>query len=328
VKEKKDFTDEMIDDFQKDANYKNLQDNFTELNRIKHNVLLKLPEINEEITIAFNKRDEYISKRTKISKEIRSLIQDSGNDEISIKSKGTSAENILNKLNSLKSDRSSKTGNITYYNNEISKLNDELVILEAKKRTIKIGDGSQRIVESISEDYINFFVKIISILNKEAYKKFLEDLQLESNRLYSLYLGGKPQGKIEINNGVRVLDFASNDLLTNLNTAELVAQKLAVANSFLSLSEKVKKKAYPIVADAPTSDFDPQNTINLTMNIGKSFDQMIIMSKDYCALSNDERNKLIKDAGVVKFYELTNNKIDSAGSDSRTNKKTYLNKIK
>jgi len=117
-------------------------------------------------------------------------------------------------------------------------------------------------------------------------------------------------------------------LLTNLNTAELVAQKLAVANSFLSLSEKVKNKIYPIVADAPTSDFDPNNTINLTMNIGKSFQQMIILSKDYILLNNKDRDKLIKDADVVKYYELTNEKINPTGSDSRVNKKTFINVIK
>ena len=116
--------------------------------------------------------------------------------------------------------------------------------------------------------------------------------------------------------------------MTNLNTAELVAQKLAIANSFLSLNEKKRNKNYPLVADAPTSDLDPQNTINLTMNIGKSFEQIIIMSKDYGGLSKVERSKLLVDAKVSKFYELKNDLIDINGVNSRSNKKTYTTKIK
>jgi hypothetical protein len=234
----------------------------------------------------------------------------------------------LNKLNSLKSDRNQKKANITYYENLISQYKDQLAPLEIKKSKFKIGSNDDKLVESIAEDYISLFVKAISLLNKEAYKKFIQNLQLESNRLYSLYLGGKPQGKIVIDQGVRILDFENDELLTNLNTAELVAQKLAVANSFLSLSEKVKNKIYPIVADAPTSDFDANNTINLTMNIGKSFEQMIIMSKDYILLNDKERDQLIKDAGVVKFYALANDKINPNGSESRINKKTFINIIK
>jgi hypothetical protein len=116
--------------------------------------------------------------------------------------------------------------------------------------------------------------------------------------------------------------------LSDLNTAEIVAQKLAVANAFLSLSEKKMKKAYPIVADAPTSDLDHINTYNLTVNIGKSFDQMIIMSKDYALLDSSERENLIKEAKIVKYYEFKNQLIDVNGIDSRTNKKTFITTIK
>ena len=317
-----------LDDFQKDTSYKTLQDNFTELNKAKHNLLIQLPEIQDEIKKSFATRDEYIKQRNQLAKDIRKITQDAGNDNENIKSRGTSAEQILNKLNSLKSDRNQKKANITYYENLISQYKDQLAPLEIKKSKFKIGSNDDKLVESIAEDYISLFVKAISLLNKEAYKKFIQNLQLESNRLYSLYLGGKPQGKIVIDQGVRILDFENDELLTNLNTAELVAQKLAVANSFLSLSEKVKNKIYPIVADAPTSDFDANNTINLTMNIGKSFEQMIIMSKDYILLNDKERDQLIKDAGVVKFYELTNDKINPNGSESRINKKTFINIIK
>jgi DNA sulfur modification protein DndD len=64
------------------------------------------------------------------------------------------------------------------------------------------------------------------------------------------------------------------------------------------------------------------------MNIGKSFEQMIILSKDYISLNIEERDNLIKEAGIVKFYELKPGKIDPNGSESRRNKKTFINIIK
>ena len=55
---------------------------------------------------------------------------------------------------------------------------------------------------------------------------------------------------------------------------------------------------------------------------------MIIMSKDYILLNNKDRDKLIQDANVVKFYELTNEKINPNGSESRVNKKSFIKVIK
>jgi hypothetical protein len=182
--------------------------------------------------------------------------------------------------------------------------------------------------ESKAAQYIKMFVKSIGSLRSVAYSKLIEEIQLESNHLYSLYLGGNTQGEIEINNGIRIIDKVTKDILTNLNTAEIVVQKLAVANAFLSLSEKKMRKAYPIVADAPTSELSHENTYSLTRNIGKSFDQMIIMSKDYAVFDSAERLNLIKDANIVKFYEFNNQKIDEDGLDSRTNKRTVITTIK
>jgi hypothetical protein len=141
-------------------------------------------------------------------------------------------------------------------------------------------------------------------------------------------LGGNTQGEIEIDRGVRIIDKTTKKQLTNLNTAELTAQKLAVANSFLSLSEKKMNRSFPLLADAPTSQFDDENTLFLTENLSESFNQIIIMSKDYNKLSKDEKQKFIEKAKISKYYELRNELIDSDGEDSRTNKKTYINIIK
>ena len=209
----------------------------------------------------------------------------------------------------------------------MERLNKELSEYQEQGNKI-IKNAVGYIVEKQAGDYISMFVKSISKLSSRAHAKLINEIQEESNKLYSLYLGGKQQGLIEINNGIKVLDKLTNEPLNDLSTAETVARKLAVANAFLSLSEKKMNRSYPIVADAPTSDFDANNTYNLTVNIGDSFEQMIIMSKDYISFSGHELEKLISDAKISKFYELKNALIDENGVDSRINRKTYIKTIK
>jgi DNA sulfur modification protein DndD len=117
--------------------------------------------------------------------------------------------------------------------------------------------------------------------------------------------------------------------LSNLNTAELTAQKLAIANAFLSLSEKKMNRSFLLLADAPTSQFDDDNTLYLTENLSNSFNQIIIiMSKDYIKLKGIERDEFIRRVKISKYYELNNDLIDKSAADSRTNKKKHINVIK
>ena len=87
-------------------------------------------------------------------------------------------------------------------------------------------------------------------------------------------------------------------------------------------------RSFPLLADAPTSQFDDENTLFLTENLSDSFDQIIIMSKDYNKLKGEERVSFITKAKISKYYELMNDLIDKEGVDSRINKKTYINTIK
>jgi DNA sulfur modification protein DndD len=318
-----------LNDFEKNSNYKLLQDSYTELNRARKRLINDLPEIKKEISANNQKRDELIKKRNSLNKKIKSLYEVSGDEDgAAILSAGTTASQLLAKMQNFRNSINTKSKTISFLQSEVEKLKEELDRLKIERDKIIKTVDANNLVESTASDYIKMFVKSIGQLRSIAYSKLIQEIQLESNRLYSLYLGGKPQGEIVINNGIQIIDKVTREVLTELNTAELVAQKLAVANAFLSLSEKKMHRTYPIVADAPTSDFDPENTYNLTINIGQSFEQMIIMSKDYSSMSKEKRDELIRDAKVAKYYEFKNDKIEKDGADSRINRKTYINIIK
>lgn len=317
-----------LNDFQDNSNHKVLQDNYTELNRSRRRLLSDLPDIVNDIKDKNKAIDLLIKNRNRLVNKIASVYTDSGHDkEMDITVGATTASQILSKIQSLRSAKDRKADSLRFLKSEISILEEGLKkdLIEKEKTMVSFDTNFP---ESIASDYIKMFLNSIGQLRSIALSNLINEIQSESNRLYSLYLGGNTQGEIEIDNGIRIVDKGTKKILSDLNTAEIVAQKLAVANAFLSLSEKKMKKAYPIVADAPTSDLDHINTYNLTVNIGNSFDQMIIMSKDYALLDSTERSKLIKEANIVKYYEFKNQIIDSKGIDSRTNKKTFITTIK
>lgn len=318
-----------MEDFKNNQIQKVLSDNFTELNRFKRNLLIELPGISKEVIDNDNQIEKLISKRKKLLNRRENLFSESGIEnpaEITIGS--TNAQQVLNKIRSLNTSKASTERRIlTYENDRKFEERNLQELLDRKAKIIQI-DDSIEITEVQAGKYINVINTALLKLKNEALNHLISEINEESNALYSRYLGGNPQGEIEIDRGVRIIDKQTKKPLTNLNTAELTAQKLAVANAFLSLSEKKMNRSFPLLADAPTSQFDDENTLFLTENLSDSFGQIIIMSKDYNKLKGNERTSFITKAKISKYYELKNDLINKDGVDSRINKKTYINTIK
>ena len=315
-----------MNDFEINLQNRILTDNYTELNKYRSRLISDLPKINTEIEDVEKKKQTLIKKRNKLTKKINNLYSEIGTDSKSQLDDGAhTANKLTNQLRTYRLDVKAKT---RYLQDTMTSLKTYMSQLEQlKKKSEAFTESNDEVVsaENKAKDYISLFVKSIGELKTKAYDKLIEELELESNRLYSLYLAGKEQGKIAFTrDGIRVLDYVTEEFLTGLNTGEEVAEKMAVANSFLSLSAKKMDRAYPLIADAPTSDLDAENTYNLTVNIGKSFDQMIIMSKDYSQFEGKNLENLIKDAQISKFYEVANILIDPEGENTRTNKRSII----
>ena len=318
-----------MEDYKNNQIQKILSDNLTELNRAKRNLLNELKEIAVEV----EKNDAEIEKCLKLRKKSitsrDNLFSDAGissSSEIMLGSE--SAEKIYNKIRSLNSSKIALERRLVGYESdkqfEEKSLSD---FLNKKSNFITDSEGND-ISEAKAQKYIKLIHSVLAALKAQALSNLINEITIESNNLYTKYLGGRTQGEIEIDRGIRIIDKVTRKALTNLNTAELTAQKLAVANSFLSLSSKKMNRSFPLLADAPTSQFDDDNTLFLTENLSSSFAQIIIMSKDYNNLKGAEREAFIKKANISKYYELNNDLIDKSGPDSRTNKKTYKNVVK
>lgn len=317
-----------LNDFEKNSNIKVLQDNYTELNRIRKRLISELPNIKNDIENENAKREKLIKQRNSLSKKIKEIYETSGDEKGQNISLGASNySQLFTKFNSYKSSLSTKLSQLNYEVQSLDILNIEKIkLLEEREKKLKISDTN--IVEMVAREYINMFSKAIGKLKSAAYTKLIAEIQEESNKLYAQYMGGNNQGKLVIDKDIQVVDKETNERIFNFGGAESVIQKIAVAFSFLAISARKFKISYPIITDAPTSDFDPFNTIHFTKSLSNSFEQMIIMSKDYLNLSKQEVSALIKDANIVKYYEFSNELIDKSGFDTRTNKKTFITTIK
>jgi hypothetical protein len=318
-----------MEDYKNNQIQKILSDNLTELNRAKHNLLKELKEIKVEVEKNDAEIEKCIKLKIKSLKSKDNLFSDAGissSSEITLGSE--SAEKIYNKIRSLNSSKTVLERRLVGYESDKQFEENSLSDLLSKKSDFISDSEGKDISEAKAQKYIKLIHSVLSALKAQALSNLINEITIESNNLYTKYLGGKTQGEIEIDRGIRIIDRVTRKALSNLNTAELTAQKLAVANSFLSLSSKKMNRSFPLLADAPTSQFDDDNTLFLTENLSSSFAQIIIMSKDYNNLKGAEREAFIKKANISKYYELINDLIDKLGPDSRTNKKTYKNIIK
>lgn len=319
-----------MEDFRWNEVQKNLSDNYTDLVRFKSDLARKIPRITEEL-VKYNEDTQLlIDKRRKLHKKKEDLKIESGiSENVILEKHAETATQILNKIKNLNSSKSQNQSRITKYEIDLMNYRKSLNELNNKKlEYTSLSGESIQLPEKLAADYIDVLKLAVDKLKDSALNTLIREITVESNVLYSKYLGGNTQGRIEIEKGVRIVDKATGKQLTNLNTAELTAQKLAVTNSFLSLSEKKLNRSFPLLADAPTSEFDYENTLFLTRNLSSSFKQIIIMSKDYDRLSDHERIQFLKEANISTFYELINDLIDNSKGDSRNNKKTFVKKIK
>lgn len=318
-----------VDDIKINRQERLLEENCTELNRFKNRLSRVLPKISEEIANAFTEKNKLIKERNSYSKKKSNLYVELNipEDQQNIVTKGaSSAKSLMDSYNLRSTLREKEDRKITSLEGEIFESKAHIKRLNNDKEEF-ISAHSIDIIEEKAVKYVRIISKATEILREEAYEKMIIEIETKSNELYDIYLSNDPPGKIKITRDVDIVDFVTEEGLDGLSTAQETAGKLSVINSILLLSEIKKNESYPLVMDAPTSDYDPENTISITENISKTFGQIIIMSKDYQQLSEKQRKNLVRDAEISNFYDVKSIQIDQNKDRSRTNRQSKSFKL-
>lgn len=306
-----------------------LQENYTELSRFKNRLARLLPSIETEIAEVADKKEKLIKKRNRYATSKQNLFVELGipEDQKEMISTGATNANQLMSQYDLKKKLKER---------EDLKVNQNQGIIDEAKRILRSLEEERRkfisgakvdMIEETALKYVRVISSASTVLKKEAYDKMIHEIEAKSNELYSIYLSEDAPGKIRISRQVDIVDFETGEPMDNLSTAQETAGKLSVINSILSLSESKMNESYPLIMDAPTSDYDPENTISITKNISNSFNQIIIMSKDYQQLNDSQRKALIADAKISNYYDVKSVVISEDRASSRTNRKSVKYKL-
>lgn len=307
-----------------------LEDSYVELADKPNEILKELKKIPSEIR-DYRKltRDLFLARKS------NSNLKQKVYDELSI------SESDLQTIKQGSSAAKQLTTNLLFYKDEHTKLINKLRALkdnengfiiklnELKLSRSKIKTESDKPNEyELAEPYSLLLVKMTKILMDNAYNNLVSEIEKVSNSLYQDYLKANTaaKGKIVINRDNSSIGIEDNGNLITLSQGLTTAAKMSVINAILYLSAKKIGISYPLVADAPSSVFDAENTQMYTKKIGDTFEQVIIMSKDY---SDEELEKLKKEHHISSIWILENKEINTNLHDSsRANTKTFITKFK
>lgn len=232
------------------------------------------------------------------------------------------------------------TADYTFYKDEekkqsnyIKRLERELVQVRGQidsktKERKKYESDDEKIVEQEAEIYFKLLESISLELKDRALKNLLKDIESRANDLYKKYLENSqsPDGYLSIDSETYEVLVLDDGKRKDINQGHEVAAKMSVINAILSLSSEKLGKSYPLVADAPSSVFDKANTKSYTEKISETFDQVILISKDYSTEMDMEFLNEIEE--IKRVYQIENRVIDESQEKSEVNNRTFIDLIK
>lgn len=267
-----------------------LRRNFDDFKRIKRTALGNYEEIEKSVKYHKKKISLKIKERNNLNRELENAKEELKN--LGGQQSGNSGHNYDLYFSRKKNKESEKRNlvlrqggirkNLNEYQEELKTLNEEIKSFKTDNEEINLGAKSLR--------YYEVILDILSELEKEAKVNLEREITTESNNLFQIYYDN-PGVNIKISNGtVKLYDNKTEDEidLKTLNKSQQEMIKFSVINSLLKLSNEKLGNSLPLIADAPTSSSEWTNTKYFTDNVGNNFEQVVLFSKDYIEVCNND----------------------------------------
>lgn len=302
---------------------KNLEHNYTILANRPTEIRQTISTIHDEIKSWDKKLEKLIKERTRLRKEIQSLKKENI-DEISQGAK--TAQRLVKDYEYYEEQLRRTKRKIDDLNLMIEDWNKSKSENLLKQR--KYANTNENTPHQRAEKYFEILENIINKLKEDALVNLINNIESKSNELYLKYLENStsPNGYIEIDKDTYNVMILDNGQVKDINQGHEIAAKMSVINSILYLSSQKIGKSYPLVADAPSSVFDITNTKSYTEKISQTFEQVILMSKDYSSIN--EISYLKKLNNINSIYKIENKATDIDVDNSEVNNSTLITKIK
>ena len=282
----------------------NLQKN-KELNNRKNEILAKINELNDEITLLQEKHGNKIIDNFSLEKNKYNY---------NIKEKDIIKSKIKN-LND----------NIYIHKQDLKRKKEELDKIPTKTNK-----------EYKEEKILTYLYEIqdIYIKTKETeFNKLITKIEDKANEILAKTTKANKviNGRILIDRDsyiIKLIDLDNENNNRDINTGHITLMKMCIINAIVLISNEYKNKSYPFISDAPTSALDDGTTKLYYKILDEEFEQSIVMTKDLFTYKDGQN---IVDKSSLKEFDFKNVYIiqkDGATSDlTESNSYSSLKKI-
>ncbi len=168
---------------------------------------------------------------------------------------------------------------------EVKRIEGELKSLTKDNKDIALAESIKEMAQSVKE--------IVADTKSRVYQEFITQLERKANEHFTRIndIAGAFVGNIVFkpqNNGYspRIMNH-DVDVTSTTNTSNISAMKLSIILAVISAKEQVRAtELYPLITDAPVSDFDIAKTKAFLCEVGNTFAQSIIIFKEFLSQNN------------------------------------------
>lgn len=231
----------------------------------------------------------------------------------------TNPRDIINSFNASNQD-------IAKYNRLIGEKEGDLKRKkgELEKIEIDLGKEAEGNVEPFLTKRREMLKDVYELSSRTKQRKYEELIQLLENKTNEHYENinaptGAFYGKIkfegDIEHGYRpiIIDDNNKNVTSTLNTSQLSSMKISIIMAVVSANKnRGYNNHYPLIADAPVSDFDTVKTPSFLKEAANTFGQSIIIIKEMLEQDPNRKGRYTPDYEVLRHLEQDVNKIGKA----------------
>ncbi len=268
----------------------------------------KFGNAEAEIAEAIKDRDKLLLKKSELEEEIKKLDADINNEILNSGiDKATDIVSMAEVTNQDIQNYSKAKGRLEVGQENIEK---ELKGVDARLKQLSVGNIDPIFLRK--KELLDDLVELTARVKEKQYKGLVQQLEKAANFHYENI--NKPTGafygKIKFvetsvggylpenydDNGQRV---------SNPNTSQTSSLKLSIILAIMSANQdRGYNNRYPLIADAPISDFDPLKKKSFLIETAKTFHQSIVIIYDFLEGDSERINRFKPD--MEKIKELQN----------------------
>lgn len=294
-----------------------------------------------EIALAIQNRDKLIQKRTDIEEELKKLDADINNEILNSGiDRATDIVSMAEVANQDIQNYSKAKGRLEL---ELEGSEKDLKAVDARLKQLSVGSIDPIFLKK--KELLDDLVELTARVKERQYKGLVNQLEKAANSHYENI--NRPTGAfygkikfVETSGGGYIPENFDDggQRVSNPNTSQTSSLKLSIILAIMSANQsRGYNSRYPLIADAPISDFDPLKKKSFLIETAKTFSQSIVIIYDYLVEDGGRINRFRPNISELQDLQkmveqggkkLTVYTLDIPDGISTTNRKELSVKIK